>query len=168
MCSDNTHEKKPYIITGNDIHYPGQTNHDACFIPEGVRQYAGEPLYILVAHWCLQQQDWVQRNQISEAFHITARRASYLIAYLRSKTSRVVSVCRHQTLTNKARRYEIYVTRVLEAPATARRGNMASLTVSRRRVGNADTAQANELWNRLRRCNRAGRVLKEGDEDDCM
>ncbi|EHZ3877487.1 CaiF/GrlA family transcriptional regulator, partial [Salmonella enterica] len=109
MCPDNTHAKKQYLTPGNDIHYPGQTNHDACFIPVSVRQYAGEPLYIIVAHWCLLQQNWVQRNQIAEAFHITARRASYLIAYLRSKTSRVVSICRHQTLPNKARRYEIYV-----------------------------------------------------------
>ncbi|EKC2495797.1 CaiF/GrlA family transcriptional regulator, partial [Salmonella enterica] len=75
MCPDSTHKKKPYTPAGSDIQYPGQTNHDACFIPECVRQYNGEPLYILVAHWCLLQQNWVQRSQISEAFHITARRA---------------------------------------------------------------------------------------------
>lgn len=121
MCPDNTHAKKQYLTPGNDIHYPGQTNHDACFIPVSVRQYAGEPLYIIVAHWCLLQQNWVQRNQIAEAFHITARRASYLIAYLRSKTSRVVSICRHQTLPNKARRYEIYVIRVLDSPTPSTR-----------------------------------------------
>ncbi|EHB7352465.1 CaiF/GrlA family transcriptional regulator, partial [Salmonella enterica subsp. enterica serovar Infantis] len=109
MSSDKS--KGKIVFSGNDIHYPGQTNHDACFIPVSVRQYSGEPLYIIVAHWCLLQQNWVQRNQIAEAFHITARRASYLIAYLRSKTSRVVSICRHQTLPNKARRYEIYVIR---------------------------------------------------------
>lgn len=39
MCPDNTHAKKQYLIPGNDIHYPGQTNHDACFIPVSVRQY---------------------------------------------------------------------------------------------------------------------------------
>ncbi|MGT2517753.1 CaiF/GrlA family transcriptional regulator, partial [Salmonella enterica] len=111
MCPDSTHKKKPYTPAGSDIHYPGQTNHDACFIPECVRQYAGEPLYIIVAYWCMNQQDWVRRNQISEAFHITARRASYLIAYLRNKASRVVCICRHQTLPNKARRYEVYVIR---------------------------------------------------------
>lgn len=55
MCPDNTHAKKQYLTPGNDIHYPGQTNHDACFIPVSVRQYAGEPLYIIVAHWCLLQ-----------------------------------------------------------------------------------------------------------------
>lgn len=66
MSSDKSKEK--IVFSGNDIHYPGQTNHDACFIPESVRQYADEPLYIIVAHWCLLQQNWVQRNQIAEAF----------------------------------------------------------------------------------------------------
>ncbi|HAF4642205.1 TPA: CaiF/GrlA family transcriptional regulator, partial [Salmonella enterica] len=149
MCPDSTHKKKPYTPAGSDIHYPGQTNHDACYIPECVRQYNGEPLYILVAHWCLLQQDWVQRSQISEAFHITARRASYLMSYLRNKASRVVCVCRRQTLSNKAQRYEIFVVRVLENPEPARRERTVTPPVSRRRVGNGDRAQANELWNRL-------------------
>lgn len=38
MSSDKSKEK--IVFSGNDIHYPGQTNHDACFIPESVRQYA--------------------------------------------------------------------------------------------------------------------------------
>ncbi|EJC1378871.1 CaiF/GrlA family transcriptional regulator, partial [Salmonella enterica] len=104
LCALTVHTKRSHIHRGSDIHYPGQTNHDACFIPECVRQYNGEPLYILVAHWCLLQQNWVQRSQISEAFHITARRASYLMSYLRNKASRVVCVCRRQTLSNKAQR----------------------------------------------------------------
>ncbi|EAT0258278.1 CaiF/GrlA family transcriptional regulator, partial [Salmonella enterica] len=145
MCPDNTHAKKQFIFPADDIHYPGQTNHDACFIPECVRQYNGEPLYILVAHWCLLQQNWVQRSQISEAFHITARRASYLMSYLRNKASRVVCVCRSQTLSNKAQRYEIFVVRVLENPEPARRERTVTPPVSRRRVGNGDRAQANEL-----------------------
>ncbi|EEJ5313282.1 CaiF/GrlA family transcriptional regulator [Salmonella enterica] len=166
MCPDDTHAKKPHITAGNDIHYPAQTNHDACFIPESVRQYAGEPLYIIVAHWCVQQQDWVRRNQISEAFHITARRASYLISYLRNKASRVVCICRHQTLPNKARRYEVYVIRVLENPSQTRRAKPPSPPVSRRRTENADKAQANALWNRLRSNRNAGKILKKKDEDD--
>ncbi|RLR21914.1 CaiF/GrlA family transcriptional regulator [Salmonella enterica subsp. diarizonae serovar 48:i:z] len=149
MCPDNTHAKKQFIFPADDIHYPGQTNHDACYIPECVRQHNGEPLYILVAHWCLLQQNWVQRSQISEAFHITARRASYLMSYLRNKASRVVCVCRRQTLSNKAQRYEIFVVRVLENPAPARRERTVTPPVSRRRVGNGDSAQANELWNKL-------------------
>ncbi|EJU3354840.1 CaiF/GrlA family transcriptional regulator, partial [Salmonella enterica] len=133
MCPDSTHKKKPYTPAGSDIHYPGQTNHDACYIPECVRQYNGEPLYILVAHWCLLQQNWVQRSQISEAFHITARRASYLMSYLRNKASRVVCVCRRQTLSSKAQRYEIFVVRVLENPEPVRRERTVTPPVSRRR-----------------------------------
>ncbi|EEA3739956.1 CaiF/GrlA family transcriptional regulator, partial [Salmonella enterica] len=166
MCPDSTHKKKPYTPAGSDIHYPGQTNHDACFIPECVRQYNGEPLYILVAHWCLLQQNWVQRSQISEAFHITARRASYLMSYLRNKASRVVCVCRRQTLSNKAQRYEIFVVRVLENPEPARRERTVTPPVSRRRVGNGDRAQANELWNRLCSNRNAGKILKKEDDDD--
>ncbi|EBB6019037.1 CaiF/GrlA family transcriptional regulator [Salmonella enterica] len=166
MCPDSTHKKKPYTPAGSDIHYPGQTNHDACYIPECVRQYNGEPLYILVAHWCLLQQDWVQRSQISEAFHITARRASYLMSYLRNKASRVVCVCRRQTLSNKAQRCEIFVVRVLENPEPARRERTVTPPVSRRRVGNGDRAQANELWNRLCSNRNAGKILKKEDDDD--
>lgn len=168
MCPDSTHKKKQFIFPADDIHYPGQTNHDACFIPECVRQYNGEPLYILVAHWCLLQQNWVQRSQISEAFHITARRASYLMSYLRNKASRVVCVCRHKTLSNKARRYEIFVVRVLENPEPARRERTLTSQVSRRRVGNGDSTQANELWNRLCSNRNAGKILKKEDEDDGM
>ncbi|EDR9714028.1 TPA: CaiF/GrlA family transcriptional regulator [Salmonella enterica] len=166
MHPDKKTRKQQCSIRENDIHYPVQTNHDACYVPESVRQYASEPLYILVAHWCVQQQDWVQRNQISEAFHITARRASYLVAYLRNKARRVVCVCRHQTLPNKALRHEIFVIRVLEKTPSARHGSPACSPVSRRRVGNADTAEANELWNRLSTRRRAGKLLKNGKDDD--
>lgn len=166
MYPDKKTRKQQCGIQENDIHYPAQTNHDACYIPESVRQYASEPLYILVAHWCVQQQDWVQRNQISEAFHITARRASYLVAYLRNKARRVVCVCRHQTLPNKVPRHEIFVIRILEKTPPARRSGSVCSPVSRRRVGNADTTQANELWNRLSTRRKAGRLLKNGKDDD--
>ncbi|EHM1732023.1 CaiF/GrlA family transcriptional regulator [Salmonella enterica] len=101
----------------------------------------------------------------SEAFHITARRASYLISYLRNKASRVVCVCRRQTLSNKAQCYEIFVERVLERTAPVRRATVTP-PVSRRWVGNGDRAQANELWNRLSSNRHAGKILKKEDEDD--
>ncbi|HFE7489819.1 TPA: CaiF/GrlA family transcriptional regulator [Salmonella enterica subsp. enterica serovar Newport] len=166
MCPENTRKKKQLIFPAEDIHYPGQTNHDACFIPECVRQYRGEPLYILVAHWCMQQKNWVQRSQISEAFHITARRASYLISYLRNKASRVGCVCRHEVLANKALRYEIYVVQVLAPPATRRRKHSTSPHLSRRRVGNANTARANKLWNQLCSNRKAEEILKKEEDDD--
>lgn len=169
MPPDNTHSGKSgkhCIVPDNDIHTPAQSNHDPFIIPDCVRQYAGEPLYIIVAHWCVQQQDWVGHNQISEAFHITTRRASFLISYLRSKKKRVACVCRHQALPNKARRYEVYVIRVLERPSPARREKPPSPPVSRRRTGNANNALANDLWNRLCRNRNAGTILKKEKDDD--
>ncbi|ECG1271101.1 CaiF/GrlA family transcriptional regulator, partial [Salmonella enterica subsp. diarizonae] len=50
MSSDKKSERKK-ILSGSDMHYPSQTNHDVCYVPECVRQYSSEPLYILVAHW---------------------------------------------------------------------------------------------------------------------
>ncbi|HHR8173513.1 CaiF/GrlA family transcriptional regulator [Salmonella enterica] len=166
MYPDRNAKKKQFLIADNDIHLPLQKNHDACFIPESVRQYNGEPLYILAAQWCMQQKKWVTRNQISEAFHITARRASYLISYLRKKTSRVVCLCRHEALSGKALRYEIYVTQIMACPEKARRGRTTSSPVSRRRVGNADTAQANKLWNQLCNNRKAGHILNRKEDDD--
>ncbi|EHE8613282.1 CaiF/GrlA family transcriptional regulator, partial [Salmonella enterica subsp. enterica serovar 4,[5],12:b:-] len=72
----------------------------------------------------------------------------------------------HQTLPNKARRYEVYVIRVLESPSPTRREKPPSPPVSRHRTGNADKAQANALWNRLRSNRNAGKILKKEDEDD--
>ncbi|EFO7859280.1 CaiF/GrlA family transcriptional regulator, partial [Salmonella enterica] len=74
-------------------------------------------------------------------------------------------VCRRQTLSNKVQRYEIFVVRVLENPEPARRERTVTPPVSRRRVGNGDRAQANELWNRLCNNRYAGKVLKKEDDD---
>lgn len=147
-------------------HYPSQTNHDKCYIPESVRQYADEPLYILVAWWCLQQKDWVRRHQIAEAFHITLRRASYLMAYLRSKTKRVTCENREALMANNVYRYEMMVTQVL--PAVSRKKDSSSSTRrTRSRIGNADTSQVNMLWNQLSNQRRTmDSDHKEEDEDD--
>ncbi|EDK1374882.1 CaiF/GrlA family transcriptional regulator [Salmonella enterica subsp. enterica] len=154
MCSKKTCVKKRYMTTGNDIHYPSQTNHDACYIPECVRQYVSEPLYIIVAQWCMQQQDWVQRNHISEAFHITARRASYLIAYLRNKATRVDCASR-QVIDSKVICYEIYVKKVSPPPETLRQAHLTTPSLTR-----LSTSQANELWSQLLSSRNAGNILK--------
>lgn len=168
MCPDKKTKKMNFMVRGNDIHYPSQTNHDACYIPKCVRKYSGEPLYILVAHWCLQQKGWIQRKQISEAFHLTMRRASYLISYLRNKTSRVVCVCRQQVKANKVRGYEIYVISVLDGLPRVNKVHTSTSQVLRRRVGNGDSAVANELWNRLCSSRKAGQILKKGEDDDII
>lgn len=77
----------PSQTTGCSGH--SQTNHDSYFIPGSVRQYADKPLCILVAWWCLQQQNGLRRSQIAEVFHNTLRRTSYRMADLRNKTRKV-------------------------------------------------------------------------------
>ncbi|ECQ7809047.1 CaiF/GrlA family transcriptional regulator, partial [Salmonella enterica] len=77
---------------------------------------------------------------------------------------RVVCVCRRQTLSNKAQRCEIFVVRV-QNPEPARRERTVTPPVSRRRVGNGDRVQANELWNRLCSNRNAGKILEKEDED---
>ncbi|ELQ3425247.1 CaiF/GrlA family transcriptional regulator [Salmonella enterica] len=58
-----------------------QSNHDPFVIPPSLQQYADEPLYILIALWCRQQNDWsvawpFQRLSVSM---IAERRFRYLI-----------------------------------------------------------------------------------------
>lgn len=147
-----TSEKSPDKMKGkdSDILHPQQSNHDACFIPPAVRHHAGEPLYILVAYWCMQQQDWVNRNQISEAFRITARRASYVMTYLRTKTARVVCGSRRILLGNNVYRYEILVTGVESWTRKSHTTRVKSaISRSGRRIGNADSSRCNTIWNAL-------------------
>lgn len=51
-------------------------------IPDSVKNYDGEPLYILVSLWCKLQEKWISRNDIAEAFGINLRRASFIITYI--------------------------------------------------------------------------------------
>ncbi|ADO50100.1 MULTISPECIES: CaiF/GrlA family transcriptional regulator [Enterobacteriaceae] len=158
MCS----EKK--INEADHTHHPSQAGYDACYIPESVRQYRGEPLYILVAWWCLQQHDWVNRNQISEAFRVPVQRASYLMAYLRNKTRRVIVESRQMLLANNVYRYEIQVTRVMLPGSRKKRLPGEKRRLTRRRIGNADTTQATLIWNNLRKGNPS--PVKGGTNND--
>lgn len=66
-----------------------QSNHDGANVPLSLKDYAEQPLYMLVALWCLQQDDWIDRQQISAAFSITERRASFLISYIQRHPDRI-------------------------------------------------------------------------------
>lgn len=66
-----------------------QSNHDSFIIPPSLQQYADEPLYILVALWGHQQNDWINRTEIAKTFRITERRASFQLSYLSRQKKRV-------------------------------------------------------------------------------
>ncbi|EHP5545197.1 CaiF/GrlA family transcriptional regulator [Salmonella enterica] len=148
------------------IHTPSQSNHEPCFIPESVRQYKNEPLYILVAWWCHQQQDWLRRSQIAEAFHIPLRRASYLMAYLRNKTKRVTCESREVLMANNVYRCEIFVTRVMPPLSRKKEPSASPSRRTRLRIGNADPGMARNLWNRLHAVRTASATGDAMEDDD--
>ncbi len=48
--------------------------------------YADQPIYIIVALWCLHRNTWVNRNDIARAFRLSERKASFQLSYLIKKS----------------------------------------------------------------------------------
>lgn len=166
MSSDKKASPVAGHAPGNNMHHQVQSQYETRFVPECVRQFSNEPLYILVAYWCLQQQGWVHRGQVAEAFHIQPRRASYLMAYLRNRSIRVTVECREALLANRVYRYEIYVTNVSPPEPRKDSCHTSSSRRTRWRVGNADTSRTNTLWNQISRRRDTIRDANQQDDDD--
>lgn len=62
-----------------------QRNHDGGRVPPELSGYADQPLYILIALWGIQQKTWIGHKQVSAAFSITERRASFQLSYILRK-----------------------------------------------------------------------------------
>ncbi|AXC66841.1 hypothetical protein DOE63_15610 [Salmonella enterica subsp. diarizonae serovar 59:z10:-] len=125
-----------------------QRNHDPFVIPASLQQYADEPLYILIALWCRQQNDWVSRMTISEVFGITDRRASFQMSYISRHKKRVDSEIRVIRSDNSQRFYhEIRVTGVVLSGDTVRAVPVQPKKgpLKRSRVGNATPELRNML-----------------------
>ncbi|EDK5263787.1 hypothetical protein CI424_21790 [Salmonella enterica subsp. enterica serovar Enteritidis] len=125
-----------------------QRNHDPFVIPASLQQYADEPLYILIALWCRQQNDWVSRMAISEVFGITDRRASFQMSYISRHKKRVDSEIRVIRSDNSQRFYhEIRVTGVVLSGDTVRAVPVQPKKgpLKRSRVGNATPELRNML-----------------------
>ncbi|ECB3302106.1 CaiF/GrlA family transcriptional regulator [Salmonella enterica subsp. enterica serovar Newport] len=125
-----------------------QSNHDPFVLPASLQQYADEPLYILIALWCRQQNDWVSRMAISEAFGITDRRASFQMSYISRHKKRVDCEIRVIRSDNSQRFYhEIRVTGVVLSGDTVRAvpSQPKKGPLKRSRVGNATPELRNML-----------------------
>lgn len=128
-----------------------QSNHDPFVIPPSLQQYADEPLYILIALWCQQQNDWVSRMAISEAFGITDRRASFQVSYISRHKKRVDCEVRVIRTDNSQRFYhELRVKDVVLARDTERTvpATPKARPVKRSSVGNA-TPELRNMFNTL-------------------
>ncbi|EBR9311552.1 CaiF/GrlA family transcriptional regulator [Salmonella enterica subsp. enterica serovar Muenchen] len=128
-----------------------QSNHDPFVIPASLQQYTDEPLYILVALWAQQQNDWVSRAEISEAFGITDRRASFQVSYISRKNRRIT--CETRAVRDEGSscpHHEIRVTGVVLSGDTKRAVPVPpkNRPVKHSRIGNA-TPELRRLFHSL-------------------
>lgn len=137
-----------------------QSNHDEYVVPDSVASWADEPLYMLVSRWCMQQNKWLNKNDISQAFHMPLKRASYQLTYISRKKNRVVCKTRYgMNEENRNPRCEIWVERILDDPPD--NGTAASdrnktelpghaVSNQKKGVGSGMTGNAG-LWERMLR-----------------
>ncbi len=83
MKIKTTQEKKrdndtSLIIKRNGVH----SNYEDFFIPPDMAEWMNDPLYLIIARWCMQQKRWVSRVEIQAVFRIPARRASFQLSYI--------------------------------------------------------------------------------------
>lgn len=67
-----------------------QSNHDGGRIPDELSEHADQPLYVLIALWGMMQKTWIGHKQISSAFAITERRASFQLSYILRKPDVII------------------------------------------------------------------------------
>ncbi|HBM0247552.1 CaiF/GrlA family transcriptional regulator [Salmonella sp. NW805] len=149
-----------------------QSNHEVTFIPESVAQYYQHPLYIIISLWCQQQNRWINRNDISEAFHMPVRRASFQLSYMTRRPKRIVFRARQQhQVQSGSRCNEVWIDEVIiETPeqdmkdsfSLRRKKERGAAGAYRSRVGNGMTGTEN-IWNTLVMMRQA-KVKGGGDE----
>ncbi|EJD9019569.1 CaiF/GrlA family transcriptional regulator, partial [Salmonella enterica subsp. enterica serovar Newport] len=145
-----------------------QSNHESCFLPECVRCYSAEPLYIIIARWCLIQRGWVNRNTISRMFRITGRRASFLMSYIHSRSDCVDCNIRKTPIAGRVFRFEICVRNVSNPvrktdPAATKVNHQATVCKSKP-LSDQGKILFNEIMHQLR--TRSLSQSGESDESD--
>lgn len=110
-----------------------QSNHDGGLIPEELSEYADRPLYILIALWCRCQHKWIDRKQISAAFAITERRASFLMSYIIRKNE--IIHCQTRKIKAQGSRHlchEILIEQVFLTPENGKKTPQNQASAKRR------------------------------------
>lgn len=150
-----------------------QSDRGQTTIPESVSQYYQQPLYIIIALWCQQQNRWINRNDIAEAFSIPVRRASFQLSYISRRPQNILFRSRQKILDEAGKRHrcnEIWVERVIteterngaeRAPPVDNKSERSVMGAYRSRVGNGMSGNGN-IWNILVMMRREN---KEGDDE---
>lgn len=106
-----------------------QSNHGDFTLPRCLSHLVNPPLYIAVAHWGLLKKTPFSRDDISQAFRITPRRAADVMTYIQREHGDVITCVRHlQVNPAGIRCLTLQVTGVAETPQSA------SVPRSRRRA----------------------------------
>lgn len=137
-----------------------QSDHGQTIIPESVSQYYQQPLYIIIALWCQQQNRWINRNDIAEAFSIPVRRASFQLSYISRRPQNIHFRSQQNILGEAGKRHrcnEIWVEKVItetekkgteRAPPMDNKSERSVMGAYRSRVGNGMSGNGN-IWNIL-------------------
>lgn len=130
---------------------PRQRNHDSFTLPPGLESLTDEPLYIVVAEWCLQQGGWKSRNDIALAFRISPQRATYQLSYLTRRPEIIRCEVRQVRTPGspnnhyEVRVHEVDLARLHARPAAVQSRESQVRGARRSRVGNADQSIRNSL-----------------------
>lgn len=92
-----------------------ENNH--YIIPDCVKAYSGEPLYIIISRWCFYKKRWITCQDISIAFKIPYRRASFQLSYINKKKDRVKCKIRYSTESiGQGLKLEVFVESIKDVP----------------------------------------------------
>ncbi|RXO46228.1 CaiF/GrlA family transcriptional regulator [Salmonella enterica] len=145
-----------------------QKNHGEYRLPADMQPWANEPLYLIIARWCLQQNRWINRNDVAAAFYLTERKASLQLAYINQKKNRIACRTRIHVSDHQGHYHnEIWVDHILSSPienyvrssSSRRRSEPSKSSPQTRRVGSGMTGHGC-LWETILRRVRG----EQGDE----
>lgn len=122
-----------------------QRNHDSAKVPVELREFIDQPLYVIIALWCHRQSDWIDRQQISDVFAITPRRASFQLSYI-LRQEKIINASSRKVRASESGRFrqEVRIHQVnLEE---AERQKTMSRTKSTRRGGQCGESQEHWRW----------------------
>lgn len=74
----------PCIIEGT------QSNHGSWHLPQNLQHLESPPMWLAVAWWGLLRKEAISRDDVSQAFHISQRRAGDVLYYLSSHCAQTV------------------------------------------------------------------------------
>lgn len=113
-----TRMSTPCIIKGT------QSNHGSWHLPQNLQHLESPPMWLAVAWWGLLRKEAISRDDVSQAFHISQRRAGDVLYYLSRHCTQTVISCWKKSTTKTSKgtsiRCRLFITEIKEKPAKDR------------------------------------------------